>query len=271
MKIDKAVMLELARSRPASVLLFDIETTPIVGYVWQTYDTNVGANQVQRYSRILCFAAKWLGEPTIYWEAADQAGKGPESIDDRGLCRNLSQLLGAADVVVAHNGKAFDLKRVNARLACHNLPPPVPHKFVDTYLLAKHEFGFAHRSLDGIARELGVGGKLAHEGFSLWLRCMDGDKDAWKAMERYNIRDVELLEQIYLRMRPFDRKHPNVGLLHADGVPRCVCCGSAELRPVLKTARTDVSRFPMFQCRVCRKFMRSGTKLQSARSMRNIV
>jgi hypothetical protein len=46
--------------------------------------------------------------------------------DHKELVKSLSKLVSEADVVVAHNGDRFDLARLKARLAAHNIPPFIP-------------------------------------------------------------------------------------------------------------------------------------------------
>ena len=39
---------------------------------------------------------------------------------------------GEAHIVVAHNGQAFDIKKINSRLAVHGFDPPSQYKIIDT-------------------------------------------------------------------------------------------------------------------------------------------
>ena len=49
----------------------------------------------------------------------------------------------------------------------------------------------------------GVGAKVKHSGFELWIDCMDGDKKAWAEMKRYQIQDVQLLDKLYEVLIPW--------------------------------------------------------------------
>jgi hypothetical protein len=62
---------------------------------------------------------------------------------------------------------------------------------------------FPSNKLDYVAQKLDVGAKVKHSGFSLWLRCMDGDKKAWKEMKEYQIQDVNLLVDLYDILLPW--------------------------------------------------------------------
>ena len=180
--------------------------------------------------------------------------------DDERICRALWDLYDKADVIVAHNGNAFDQKTMRARWVQYGMMPPSPYKEVDTLRSAKMSFRFPSNKLDAIARYLHIGCKKEHEGFTLWTRCMAGERDAWQIMEEYNINDVRILERVYLRLRAWDRQHPNVSLYYEDGAIRCVTCGSRDVVDIPQDTYTSVSSFPSCRCTKCGKTMRSGVR-----------
>lgn len=265
-KLDiQARFIEAAPKVGARILVFDIETTPIKGYFWRTHDENIHPEQILEDSRVLCWAAKWVGADGVAFM------RGDDWRDDKLVVSELADLMGTADIVVAHNGKAFDVAHVWTRMAMYGISPPPPFKVVDTLRLARQVFHFPHNSLAGLGRYLGLGEKKAHEGFSLWTKCMAGDKDAWGRMEGYNIQDVLLLESVYLRLRPYDKRHPNLALYYEDGGMRCVRCGSASLKESTKAAYTELSEFPMFQCNSCGAWCRSGARNKSESVKRTVL
>lgn len=214
------------------ILLFDIETTPIVAYVWGLYEQNV--IQVKEEWRILSVAYKWLGEKGVTFVRAPK--------DDKKVCEVIHYLFDQADVVVAHNGNSFDIKKCQARFLVHGLLPPSPFKSVDTKLVAKRHFGFNSNKLDSLGEATKEGRKVKHEGFELWLKCMANDQAAWKRMETYNKRDVQLLERLYLRMMPYMTTYPR---LHPGAV--CQHCGSDKVQyrgvyPAKREARRFICR-----------------------------
>src|SRR5260370_30780531 len=190
------------------ILLFDIETTPHVAFTWGKYDQTVIG--FTKHSHMLSFSAKWLKGEQITRGLIDYKGYSKDRYNDYHLAYDLWKLLDEADIVIAHNGKAFDTKKVNARFSFHDIPPPTPYKVVDTKEMAKKYFNFTSNSLDDIAQYLGVGKKLPNEGFDLWLRCMAGESKAWADMKRYNAPHVILLKKINLRMLPWMEKHPKI-------------------------------------------------------------
>lgn len=211
----------------ANILFLDIENAPNVGYTWRTFEQNVIEFVEPWY--ILSFAYKWLGEKETYVEAIpDFIGYKPCAGRDYMLVKHLWTLLNQADVVVAHNGDAFDIPKINARFLHHHLPPPAPYKTIDTLKATRRRFWFNAYNLDKIGATLGVGRKVKHIGFPIWLGCMRGERKAWKVMRRYNKRDVDLLYRIYMRIRPWIKNHPDVSA--PDKPNRCNKCNSSHLQ-----------------------------------------
>ncbi len=235
------------------VLLYDIETIQHHAKVWDVWKQNIAPCQITRYGRILCFAAKWLGSDEILFERGERT--------DKELCRTLVRLHDQADIVIVHNGRSFDDAYLRTRLAYHGIPPPMPYRLYDTCLKARRLFNFPHNSLDGLARYFGVGQKVPHQGQELWDACEAGDPEAWAKMEEYNIGDVLLMEEVYLRIRPYDKQPPNMALGFDDGVARCPVCGAAALKSLPKVARTAVLEFEAFRCQSCGGLCRSRKSL----------
>jgi DNA-directed RNA polymerase subunit RPC12/RpoP len=48
-------------------------------------------------------------------------------------------------------------------------------------------------------------------------------------MNVYNKHDVEVLEEVYLKIRPWIRNHPNLGTYSKDYVDTCPNCGSINM------------------------------------------
>jgi len=48
-------------------------------------------------------------------------------------------------------------------------------------------------------------------------------------MEIYNRNDVSILEDLYLKLRPYIRNHPNLNLWNEEKISICPNCGNSEL------------------------------------------
>lgn len=211
----------------SKILILDIETAPNLAYVWGAWKQNIGQKQWSEKGHIMSFAAKWLEEDEIIYEEN-------RTSNDKHIVQSLFSLLDRADIVVAHNGRAFDLPTVLGRGVIHRINPPSPYHIVDTLTVARKEFRFVSNSLANLTEEFGVTEKDDHKkfpGFELWLECLRGNDEAWEEMKEYNIQDVVSLEELYLRMRPYMRNHPNVALRQRDGHEvNCAKCGSHHIQ-----------------------------------------
>lgn len=200
-------------SKP-KVLFFDIETAPNLAYVWGKYEQDVIAFKSEWH--LLSVAYKWQGEDTVHCITM----QGNRS--DKKLAKKLRDLFNQADIVIAHNGDAFDIKKAKARFVYHGLKPPSKFATVDTYKVAKQYFNFNSNKLNDLGQYLKVGEKVKHTGFDLWLGCMRNDRSSWELLKQYNKQDVVLLEKVYNKLLPWMERHPNMSLLqNHTGCPKC--------------------------------------------------
>lgn len=210
------------------VLLFDIESTPNLSYVWGQWEQNVIAHEREWY--VLCWVAKWLGnKKTITSALPDFKEYKKDPINDYNVVKALWDLLDEADIVVAHNGDRFDIRKMNARFAFHGMNPPSPYKTVDTKKVAKRYFAFNSNSLNDLGQHLKLGKKVPTGGFSLWKGCMAGDKKSWNTMIKYNKQDVLLLEQVYLELRKWMTNHPETQYVNEED-RKCPVCHNTQIQ-----------------------------------------
>lgn len=231
------------------ILIFDIETSPELGYVWGRFKQFLAPVQVKQRSFMLTWSAKWLGEDEILDDAIPnyrQRAEDYKEEDDYEIVGSMWRLLDSADVVVAHNGIRFDLPYLNSRFVYHGLGMPSPFKVVDTCKIAKKYFRFPANSLKELGIYLGIECPKLDTDFQLWVDCMEGKKEAWDYMVEYNQYDVKLLEEVYLRLRSYDKSHPNLALYYDDDKMRDPVTGSTD---VVEDgfAYTASSKFPAFK------------------------
>lgn len=119
------------------------------------------------------------------------------------------ELLSEADAVITFNGKKFDIPHLNTEFFKRGWPAPPKVTNIDLQQTAKTNFRFISNKLQFISQFAGIGHKVEHEGFPLWLKVMDGSELARKKMEKYCKQDVRLTERLYNRMRSYIYNHPN--------------------------------------------------------------
>src|SRR5438270_11647207 len=134
------------KNKGPKVLIFDIETKPMLGYVWSLWENNVSLDQLHSDWSVLSWSAKWLGDKPNQIMYADQ--RNAKNIDDdKRILKQIWQLLDEADIVITQNGKAFDHKKLNARFILQGLKPPSSYRIIDTMIIAKKHFAFTSNKL----------------------------------------------------------------------------------------------------------------------------
>lgn len=230
------------------ILFYDLETAPSMAYVWKIWQENIGINQLLEAGKVISFSAKFYGEEDIYGMTEFHDGHAE-------MVSGLFQLMEEADVIVAYNGNKFDRPVMNAEFLKYGFGPPPPSKQIDLYQTVKRNFRFVSNRLDYVCRFLGLEGKAETGGFKLWSDCLAGVESAWDTMLEYNMKDVEILENLYVRLLPWIKDHPNAAL-YSEKQDVCPNCGGTHIqsRGVAKTATVSYRRF---QCMDCLTWMRS--------------
>lgn len=234
---------------PAKVLVLDIETAPLKGYFWQLWKQNIQINQITNDWFIFTWAAKWLFEDKVY--SGKLTGKEAIKQDDKRIMKGIWAMLNEADIVITHNGKKFDMPKLNTRFLLNGLTPPLPYQQIDTCDSARKMLAFSSNKQEFISIAFGSPRKLETGGFELWDSCYKGDEKAIAKMEEYNIGDIISLELNYLKLRPYIMPHPNMGLFIMDGLQRCPSCGSDDLQDCGKDYRTTVAVYELKKCNCC--------------------
>ena len=214
----------IPKNRSPRILLFDIETSPILARVWGLWEQNVVYKEEEWH--MLSFACKWLEEKeTHVFALPDYKGYKKDMNNDLELCKELWNWINEADIVIAHNGDEFDIKKANARFIYHGLKPTKFYLSIDTKKVAKKYFKFDSNSLSSLGEYLSLGEKVDTGGYSLWKGCLLGDPASWKKMKIYNKQDVVLLEKVYLTLRPWMKTHPVV----STEISNCPNCDSTKM------------------------------------------
>jgi hypothetical protein len=232
------------------VLIYDIETTPILGYTWGIWQQDV--IKVKEDWQILSVAWKFLGDRGVQVVGQDDfPDYKPGVIDDRNVVEYLHGLFDQADIVIAHNGDSFDQKKARARMITLNMAPPSPYKELDTKKIAKRVGAFTSNRLGDLAKQFGVAQKGSPGGFETWEGCMAGNPRAWARMKKYNKQDIPPLEDIYKKLLPWINNHPSMAVL-SDRPDACPKCGSTEgMLSRGLTAPTKTGRYRRYQCKSC--------------------
>lgn len=207
------------------VLIFDIETAPNTSYTWGKWEQNV--IEFVQESYMLCYAYQWLGGKTKVVALPDFNNYKKDKTDDSALTKSLWELFDEADIIMGHNGDAFDIKYANGRFLINKLPPPSNYQTIDTLKIARSRFKLNSNKLTDLGRQLGIGVKVETGGFALWKGCMEGDEKSWQLMKKYNKQDVDLLVAIYHELKTWAKNHPNMAIFNEDTA--CTRCQSENI------------------------------------------
>jgi predicted RNA-binding Zn-ribbon protein involved in translation (DUF1610 family) len=239
------------------ILMWDIETSPIICATFTLQPAYISPDNILQDWFIICASWKWLDEENAETVSIldDKKQFNKDYTNDKVVVKKLHKILNEADVLVAHNGDRFDLKKFNSRAIFHGLDPIPDIPTIDTLKEARKTFNFTSNKLDYICEYLGIGNKI-ETSKGLWLRCLDGDMDAIKEMINYNKIDVFLLEDLYIKLRPYMKKHPNINLITGNS-HACPACGSFNVQKRGKD-RTRISTFQRYRCNDCGHWSRDG-------------
>lgn len=231
------------------IVLYDIETTHNLAAVFKLFGEDYidPSNLIQeRY--ICCASWKVLGERQVSSVSVLDNPKLYEKDphNDKYVVETLHKVLSEADVIIGHNGDAYDLKFTEGRCLFHSLSPLPLIPSIDTLKVAKSRFLFNSNKLDYLGAFLKVGRKKPTK-TGLWIRVLNGDKKAVREMVSYNKQDVLLLERVFMKLRPYVANHISRELFGHTGCPRC---GSKHYQSRgLHRAVTKV--YQRFQCQTC--------------------
>lgn len=200
---------------------------------------------------MLSFSVKWLGSNDVaYFDRRNGE-------DEKHLLQKAWKFIDEADVVIGHNLRKFDKKKLNARFIKttvngKRLQPPSSYKQIDTLEIAKKVFAFTSNKLEYLAEFLQVPHKKeAHKKFPghiMWREVIKGNIEAWKEMEVYNKQDVLALEDVYNVLVTWD---DTINFnLYTDSVENVCKCGSEEFK---KNGYyyTALGQFQRWKCTGC--------------------
>jgi hypothetical protein len=256
-------------SRKPKILVLDIETARMIVGIWNLgWKLSVGPDQMIKDWFIYGWSAKWLGATDIMSDFTT-----PEEAlarDDKRICTSLWPLLEAADAVITHNGIKFDHPKIETRFLMNGLGPVSSYATIDTYKSVSKRMGFSSNKLDFLGKTLADQQKIKTE-YSLWIECEKGVPEALNFMEAYCKKDVDLLEKVYMIVRPWMKGHPNLAVLMNTDKAVCPTCGSDDIAPIDGLYTTQQGAYTMVRCKSCGAVNRTKTSLISPELRKNMI
>ncbi len=183
---------------PLRIAVLDIETTGL--------DASFG--------RILCGVTMFWSPNETRIRRADEhdSWNTGRRASDKGLVEAILRDVEEADIVVAHNGTAFDIPFLRTRSIIHGLQPVHPKKILDPVWLARRVFRFHRNSLDAISNVLDLPDMKTRLLPRVWTAAMfDGDQAALDEIVKHCIADVRVLARVARKMAPYIKQIDAVG------------------------------------------------------------
>ncbi len=222
-------------SKEPRILYLDLETLPNLLEAMKVFPSLgdwPGRTLKATINSVICFGYKWHGKRTQVVSAWDFPKRWRRDVnDDLEVIRFAHAEIAKADAIVTYNGRKFDEKVLRTRFFVHNLKPLSPYAHIDLCNVLRSKLSLYSNSLKAAAPLLVGSDKLEHDGWPLWVRVSNRDKRAQGEMARYCKQDVELLQPLFRRLKPFIKDIPNYNNYVANP-KRIVCpsCGSTRLR-----------------------------------------
>ena len=246
-KPSKTKRINQMKSLPKqpNVLLWDIEST----------------NLAATFGTILCIGYKWLGKKRVHVPTIIETSK-RGMLDDTGLVKRFAEVFEECDYHVTWYGDRFDLPFVSSKLMKAGLGPLSPKPSLDLWKTSRRAFKFHSNRLDAVAKYMGTEHQKTAISFDDWLKAAHGDKAALKQVTIHCKLDVLVLEEVFMKMRPWVREEPAYQLFREGGIAAseqpmvCPSCGSAHItRQGYKVARTR--KYQQWKCQDCGKWSRT--------------
>ncbi len=250
------------------ICFYDIETSLAKSYHFQQWKVNLSQKQKIQESHLLSHAWAWGdGEVTgSILTREEMLAHDPER-----LVLECWSLLDNCDILVAHNGKRFDVKKVNGYFLQYGMPPPSPYRVIDTLLIAKQKFALPFNSLAYLAEFLDVEQKIDTGGVDLWIQCDQGSQEALDKMNEYCMGDIVTLRGVYNRLIGWSNDGVNLAL-YSDHGASCPHCSSDDVSVIQgKYSHTVARKYQAYRCNGCGAVLRSNRKEGNSNSLVRVV
>lgn len=240
---------------PPKILVFDLEVSTKIVHTYQMWDTNISPSHIIEDFYILAFSAKFFGEDKVYYL---DTRKSPKC--DIRILEALSDLINQATHLCGHNLKRFDLPTLRSRMIQKGISPIPELPVIDTLGIAKRLFKFSSNKLSELAKYLGCDVlKDDHSkfpGISIFTEAMNGNQEAFEAMEHYCKTDSIVTEKILVKLMPWE---PAINFQSNYQKIVCSCGEDKFFKNGIKYTRSG--SFQIMRCHKCSKCYLDKTNL----------
>lgn len=217
-------------TKKPKILFYDIETTPLLAYIWKPGKQFVGHKQLHRdrsMYNIICITYCWNdGKPAkaFVWDYKTQ--------DCTKAIEKFDALARKADVVIGKNSDRFDVKHINTQRLFNGIAPfpEWADSRDDLEKQMRKHFALPSQALDYVSNQLKLGGKIKME-LQDWIDIVEqrgkAGRDAFKKMVQYGLKDIEDTRTIWNYVESHIAPKFNAAT-NADALV-CTVCGSGDI------------------------------------------
>lgn len=184
-----------------SSIVFDIETTALYA------DLGV----------VLCMSYESSEEPGVIRtiradELASKDWKRGVRGNDREMVKRANEVLRKHDILVAHNGRFFDVPFLRTRAIKWDLAPLNDMVIVDPVRVARSKLRFQSNRLDRMLDTLGIAERKTPLDLSVWMDVLhNGNRTAMNTIVEHCEADVKALSALLPKVRPFIKQFDSMG------------------------------------------------------------
>lgn len=171
------------------VVFWDLETTDLKALM----------------GRILCCSFVELeGEPFTFRLDQEPWNNPDDIVDDSELCFWIRDKLEEYDLIVAHNGRLFDIPMLNARLSKARGRALETHFVMDPrWYLNSASMRIGSAKLENAQKFFGLGESKTPISWDTWQRAAALDHDAMDEVVQHCEQDVKVLRELYPIVLPY--------------------------------------------------------------------
>lgn len=215
--VEKPPPVEL---REPKILLWDIEASDLAANFGFTF----------------CIGYKWMGEKKVHLVSIRdfKSAFAEDPTNDLHVVAHFSDVLAQADYHVTWYGARFDLPFLQTRSIELGLPPLPDRPHVDAWRIAKYKLRFNSNRLETVSRSIAIapGAKQSFKtpiDAKCWVKAKAGHVDSIKYIEEHCVADVDVLENVFQKIRPYASSLPNLSKLNNPLIEGCPACGSSKM------------------------------------------
>lgn len=132
--------------------------------------------------------------------------------NDRELVKRANEVIREHDIVVAHNGRFFDIPFLRTRAIVHRLAPLHDMVVVDPVRIARSKLRFSRNTLQRILDTLRLAEEKTPLDLSVWMDVLhNGTASGMDAIVEHCEADVTALSALLPFVRPFIKQFDSMG------------------------------------------------------------